>query len=284
MSNLEPSAMLALIDRYVKEACSTNRFETRRDVLRFALSVTLYVTIVADVLNVLAHYSLNELGLLPYDVVPAATVGVIISTLVASILTFSIVYVVGLAIHHLTISRATFERLSRTDMLSGLLNRRAFLDEATRAPENSSLILFDIDKFKSINDQYGHNVGDQAIIAVAANLSENFAQCQAVARIGGEEFAILVSALTPTERFALAERCRELIAAKSFTAGTSRFRITISGGVADQEDHATFEALYTACDKALYIAKASGRNRVVHSKDIEPLSKARKTRIHLRKT
>ncbi len=276
--------MLAFIDRYVKEACATNRFETRRDVLHFALSITFYVTIVADVLNVVAHYTLNEFGLLPYDVIPAATVGVIISTSVASILTFSVSYVIGLAIHHLTISRATFERLSRTDMLSGLLNRRAFLDEATRAPENSSLILFDIDKFKSINDQYGHDVGDQAIIAVAANLSETFAQCQAVARIGGEEFAILVSALTPTERYALAERCRQLIAAKSFTAGTSRFRITISGGVADREDHATFEALYAACDKALYIAKASGRNRVVHSKDIDLLAKARKTRMHVRKT
>lgn len=278
--------MLAFIDRYVKEACSTNRFETRRDVLSFALSITLCVTIVADVLNVLAHYSLDALGWLPYDVVPAATVGVIISTLVASTLTFSIVYVVGLAIHHLTISRATFERLSRTDMLSGLLNRRAFLEEATRAPENSSLILFDIDKFKSINDQYGHDIGDQAIIAVAANLSENFAQCHAVARIGGEEFAVLVSALTPTERFALAQRCRELIAAKSFTAGASRFRITISGGVADREDHSTFEALYTACDKALYIAKASGRNRVVHSKDVELLARAKapKTRVAVRKT
>ncbi|WP_181013792.1 GGDEF domain-containing protein [Agrobacterium rosae] len=277
--------MLAFIDHYVKKACSTNRFETRRDVLSFALSITLCVTIAADVLNVVAHYSLDGLGWLPYDVVPAATVGVIISTLVASSLTFSITYVVGLAIHHLTISRATFERLSRTDMLSGLLNRRAFLEEAMHAPANSSLILFDIDKFKSINDQYGHDIGDQAIIAVATNLSEIFAHCKAVARIGGEEFAVLVSALTPTERFALAQRCRVLIAAQSFEAGSSRFHVTISGGVADQEDHPTFEALYTACDKALYLAKASGRNRVVHSRDIQSLERpeAHKARVPVKR-
>ncbi|NTF33971.1 GGDEF domain-containing protein [Rhizobium skierniewicense] len=273
--------MLAFIDRYVKEACSTNRFETRRDVLFFALTITLYVTIVADVLNILAHYTLNALGLLPYAVVPAATVGVIISTLVASSLTFSIVYIVGIAIHHLTISRATFERLSRTDMLSGLLNRRAFLEEAVRAPANSSLILFDIDKFKSINDRYGHDIGDQAIIAVANQLSDIFAQSQAVARIGGEEFAVLVSALSRTERLALAQRCVELIAAKPFSAGGKGFRITISGGVADHEDHSTFETLFKACDKALYLAKASGRNRIVHSSETKPLERQDKKRATL---
>ncbi|MCL6653237.1 hypothetical protein A6R70_13155 [Agrobacterium rubi] len=271
--------MLAFIDRYVKEACCTNRFETRRDVLSFALTVAIYVTLVADILNVIAHYTLDALGLLPYDVVPAATVGVIISTLVASSLTFSIVYIVGLAIHHLTISRAAFEHLSKTDMLSGLLNRRAFLEEATRAPSNSSLILFDIDKFKSINDRYGHDIGDQAIISVANQLSDIFSQGGAVARIGGEEFAVLISALSRTERLALAQRCAELIASKPFSAGGKGFRITISGGVADREDHTTFEALFKACDKALYLAKASGRNRIVHSNDIKPLEPQGSARV-----
>jgi diguanylate cyclase (GGDEF)-like protein len=260
--------MFASIDRYVKQACATDRFETRQQVFWFAVRITLYVTVIADVLNVVAHYGMHVLGLLPYDVVPAATVGVIISTVVASALTFSVVYVVGLAIHHLTISRATFEKLSRTDLLSGLLNRRAFLDEVSRAPRESSLILFDIDKFKAINDQHGHDVGDRAITAVAKLLKEAFADHHVVARIGGEEFAILVSTMTPTERLALAVRCREMIASRPVALEKSQLRITVSGGVADQEDHATFEALYAACDKALYIAKASGRNCVLHSKDV----------------
>lgn len=260
--------MFASIDRYVKHACATDRFETRRQVLLFASRITIYVTVIADVLNVAAHYILHVLGLLPYDVVPAATVGVIISTLVASGLTFSVVYVVGLAIHHLTISRAAFERLSRTDMLSGLMNRRAFLDEVSRAPRESSLILFDIDKFKAINDQHGHDTGDQAITAVAKLLKDTFANHHVVARIGGEEFAILVSAMTPTERLAMAVRCREMIASRPVSLAHSQLRITVSGGVADHEDYPTFEALYAACDKALYIAKASGRNCVLHSKDL----------------
>lgn len=268
--------MLALIDRYIKQACASDRFETRRKVLAFALLMTVCVTVVADMLNVAAHYTLHALGWLPYDVVPAATVGVIISTVVASALTFSIVYIVGLAIHHLTISRAAFEHLSRTDMLSGLMNRRAFLDEVTRAPAASSLILFDIDKFKAINDRFGHDIGDQAIIAVAHQLAEIFSQSRAVARIGGEEFAVLVSALSPTERLSLAHRCRALIAARPIQAGKRQVDITVSGGVADQEDYPTFEALYQASDKALFVAKASGRNCVVHSKDIAVILDAHK--------
>jgi diguanylate cyclase (GGDEF)-like protein len=204
---------------------------------------------------------------LPYDD-ELAKAGMIISTVVASVLTFSLVYVVGLALHHLTLSRAAFEELSRRDMLSGLMNRRAFLDEVTRAPAASSLIMFDIDKFKAINDRFGHDIGDQAIIAVSRQLEEIFSQSHAVARIGGEEFAVLVSALSPTERLALAHRCTQLIAARPIQAGQTQVDITVSGGVADQEDFPTFDALYKACDKALFVAKASGRNCVVHSRDI----------------
>lgn len=119
--------MFAFVERHIKQACATNRFETRNQVMSLALRMTLGVTLVADALNLVAHYFLNAIGLLPYDVVSAATVGLIISTVVASSLTFSLVYMVGLAIHHLSISRASFEKLSRTDMLSGLLNRRAFV-------------------------------------------------------------------------------------------------------------------------------------------------------------
>ncbi|WFS25186.1 GGDEF domain-containing protein [Rhizobium rhododendri] len=253
------------IERYIERACATDRFESREQVWLFAVRMTAAVTITADLLNLVAHFSLNALGLLPYDVVPAAAVGFIISTLVASGITFPVVYVVGLAIHHLTISRATFERLSRTDMLSGLLNRRAFLDEVSLAPRSSSLVLFDIDKFKAINDQHGHAFGDQAIIAVSNQLAEFFGADHPVARIGGEEFAVLICKLTPSERLALAKRFGEMVAARGVMSGSGRVAVTVSGGVADQEDYSSFEMLFSACDQALYLAKSSGRNCVIHS-------------------
>lgn len=260
--------MLTMIDRFVKQACATDRFETRRQVLTFAFGLTIAVTAVADILNLASHYILHVLGLLPYDFVQAATVGLIISTLVASALTFTVTYVIGLAIHHLTISRATFERLSRTDMLSGLLNRRAFLHEVSMAPSDSSLVLFDIDRFKAVNDVYGHDVGDRVIIAVAAKMAEVFQDEHLIARIGGEEFAILIVKLTSSERVELAERCRQTIERQPILLDTEILHVTVSGGVAEKDDYRSYEALFKACDQALYMAKASGRNCILHTRDL----------------
>lgn len=257
--------MLSIIEFHIKQACSTDRFDTKDKVLSFATRTALGVTLIADILNFFAHHLLNSLGLLPYAVWPAVTVGVIISTVVASSLTFSIVYLVGLAIHHLSISRATFERLSRTDMLSGLLNRRAFLEEVGKADGNSSLILFDIDRFKRINDEFGHDIGDHAIVTVAQHLMTSFPQPHVVARIGGEEFAVLAVQLTSETRLALARRCNEMLAARPANIKDRLIQITLSGGMADKKSYGSFEDLFNACDRALYLAKSSGRNQILHS-------------------
>lgn len=257
--------MLAFVERHIQQACATDRFETKSKVLSFALRTAFVVTLIADILNIVAHHLMDALGLLPYNVLQGATVGVIISTVVASSLTFSIVYLVGLAIHHLSISRATFERLSRTDMLSGLLNRRAFMEEVAKADENASLILFDIDRFKRINDEFGHDVGDHAIVTVARHLMSAFPQPHVVARIGGEEFAVLAVQLTAQKRLTLAQRCNEMLAARPVNLKDRLVHITLSGGVADKESYASFEDLFNACDRALYLAKSSGRNQILHS-------------------
>lgn len=260
--------MLAFVERQIQQACASDRFETRSKVLSFALRVTFCVTATADILNFVAHHLLNTFGLLPYAVAPAVTVGLIISTIVASSLTFSIVYLVGLAIHHLSISRAEFERLSRTDMLSGLLNRRAFMEEVAKAPGDASLILFDIDRFKQINDEFGHDAGDHAIIAVAKHLLSTFTEPHVVARIGGEEFAILAVKISAPERLALAQRCREMVAARPMEVKDRLVHITVSGGIAEKDAYSSFEDLFSACDKALYQAKSSGRNLLFHTRDI----------------
>lgn len=270
--------MLAFIERHIQQACDTDRFETRAKLLFFALRVAIGVTLIADILNFFAHHLLNALGLLPYPVGPAVTVGILISTILASSLTFSIVYLVGLAIHHLSISRATFEQLSRTDMLSGLLNRRAFMEEVAKTEGDSSLILFDIDRFKRINDEFGHDAGDHAIVAVGRHLMAAFSKPHIVARIGGEEFAVLAVQITAPERLALAQRCRETLAARPLNIKGKLVHITLSGGIADQKSFETFEDLFNACDRALYLAKSSGRNVVLHS-DLLPESFKLKGRV-----
>lgn len=259
--------VLAFIEHQIKQACATDQFETRDKVLSFALRMTFGVTLIADTLNFVAHHLLDALKLLPYAVGPAVAVGLIISTVVASSLTFTIVYFVGLAIHHLSISRTAFEHLSRTDMLSGLLNRRAFMEEVANMQDHASLVLFDIDRFKRINDEFGHDAGDHAIIAVARHLMSAFTKPHIVARIGGEEFAILVVKVTAPERLALAQRCREMMAVRPVQIKDKLVHITLSGGIADKESHASFEEMFNACDRALYIAKSTGRNQLLHSRD-----------------
>ena len=248
--------------------CSKGDFASRSAVLPFAILVTLFVVVAANILDIVALASIDAVGLLPYSMVSAVTVGFIITTVLAGLLTFCVTYVIGLAIHELSISRASFEILSRTDALSGLLNRRAFLEAFATAPEATSLALFDIDRFKSINDRYGHDAGDRVIVSVAQVLTDIFGSAHVAARIGGEEFAVLISGLTPAERFALADAARKEIGERPVVLDEVTAVATVSGGVADRDDHPAFGPLFFAADRALYVAKASGRNLILHDRDI----------------
>ena len=158
-----------------------------------------------------------------------------------------------------------------TDELTGLLNRRAFnqrLDELLhRARQSStplSLIEVDIDGFKMINDRYGHAVGDKALMAVAEALRSSLRSGEFVARMGGEEFAIILPDTDHLRSMKVAERCRLRPTADWYTGPP----ITISAGVAAYPLHATVAGdLLHAADTALYCAKAAGRNRVIAAED-----------------
>jgi diguanylate cyclase (GGDEF)-like protein len=157
-------------------------------------------------------------------------------------------------------------RLATTDCLSGTLNRRAFFEQAeescARAIEAGPLsaIMFDIDNFKCVNDEHGHDVGDRVIRAVAhAALDER----EPVGRLGGEEFAILLRGRPLAAGAAFAERMRHTIAALDLAASGKPIRITTSFGVAEWEQGETIDALLKRADIALYQAKVAGRNRVV---------------------
>jgi diguanylate cyclase (GGDEF)-like protein len=159
-----------------------------------------------------------------------------------------------------------FEQLSVTDSLTGLLNRRyldeRLVEEMTRARRHSSaitLMMIDVDNFKSYNDSFGHPAGDLALKMVSTALKDTLRADDVAARFGGEEFAILLPRTNAEEAAVIAERIRMRV---EHTAFPNR-RITISIGIASQSnDFETPKDWVTAADMALYEAKHLGRNNV----------------------
>jgi two-component system cell cycle response regulator len=163
------------------------------------------------------------------------------------------------------------ERMATTDGLTGLLNHRTFqgrLDEqllsAQRYGRKLSVILCDIDHFKSVNDTYGHPVGDQVLRGVAAILAKEARTTDLVARYGGEEFAVVMPETDTPGAMVIAERIRQRIAALVTETGQGPLQVTMSLGVATYPDDGQQKAeLVERADGCLYHAKRHGRNRSV---------------------
>jgi diguanylate cyclase (GGDEF)-like protein len=161
-------------------------------------------------------------------------------------------------------------RLADTDILTGLLSRRAFnvfADDAyqhhLRYKRGVALLMIDIDFFKRVNDTFGHAAGDEVIRAVGAQISNAIRTTDKAARFGGEEFVVMLKEIEPPAVFALAERIRHSIAEQPVDHRGSPIHITVSIGIAilSRTDRDIGDAIERA-DRALYRAKTSGRNRV----------------------
>ncbi len=168
------------------------------------------------------------------------------------------------------------EELVLRDPATGLYNRRALFERlaeetarASRHGEGFAVVMLDIDRFKAVNDRYGHAVGDAAIFAIAAHLGDHVRGSDLVARYGGEEFALLLPQTGRAGAAAIAERIRHAIAAAPIPVdGEESVHLTVSAGIAAYpEDGAEGEALLAAADKALYAAKRDGRNRIGMAQD-----------------
>ena len=166
----------------------------------------------------------------------------------------------------LVIEQLELRSLARTDALTGLLSRRALDEHLRRAvalPDAPmSLLLIDVDRFKAVNDRYGHPVGDRVLETLARVLSADLRRDDQLARYGGEEFAILLPETPYDEALAIAERLRAIVEAHRLP-GPGPERITLSIGVAarrPRRDHV--DDWLKAADNALLSAKQSGRNRV----------------------
>jgi diguanylate cyclase (GGDEF)-like protein len=159
------------------------------------------------------------------------------------------------------------------DGLTKIFNRKYFLDRlrgelafATRHAAPLSLVMFDVDHFKRINDQHGHLAGDRVLVALARAVERIIRHEDVFARWGGEEFAVICRGIDLVAAHAFAERVRRIVAAAAIEHEGVRLDVTISVGVAAIPDDPTLaegDALVRAADAALYRAKRDGRNRVV---------------------
>lgn len=163
------------------------------------------------------------------------------------------------------------ERLSVTDPLTGLRNRRGFMGEAQRGVDMAirhrrplSVLMLDIDHFKRVNDTYGHAAGDRVLAGIALICRSHLRTTDLLARFGGEEFCFLFPETTAKNGQLLADRLRASIAAATFETESEGLSITVSIGISEcTGERDTLEKLLARSDEALYRAKNSGRNRVV---------------------
>lgn len=171
-------------------------------------------------------------------------------------------------------SLAELSELVRTDPLTGLANFRYFsaalgqeIERTQRSGQPTTLIMLDIDFFKKVNDQWGHEIGNQALIHIAKLMRQTVRKLDIPCRYGGEEFAMILPNTDLPASIPVAERLRQTIAETPLAVGAEQLRLTASLGIDTYRlgEQATAEELVQRADHYLYLAKQEGRNQVRHA-------------------
>jgi diguanylate cyclase (GGDEF)-like protein len=181
------------------------------------------------------------------------------------------VTVLVLVLTHFALARyqRRLQTMATIDKLTGLLNRQAFsilidktIADYRRYPRPISVLMVDVDHFKSINDRYGHAIGDQVLSQVALQFSKDLRAADFAVRWGGEEFLVVLNGCPIDQAAKIAEKLRQRIEQATFKANGQQIPVTISIGVSQYEGEEFCEAAISRADAALYAAKHGGRNRV----------------------
>ncbi|HVY21648.1 MAG TPA: GGDEF domain-containing protein [Bauldia sp.] len=230
-----------------------------------------FITAVATAAVVVISYSVTCIALRGAGV-PFPTVALELVLGLPAAVTPVLMLPLLISLRHQRRLRVELERMVHTDVLTGLPNRRAFFSSArdvlaVEAPPATPVVamMIDVDHFKRVNDSYGHDVGDTVLKRVAGVIRDEVARAAncarwTVARLGGEEFAVLAEGLAPSAVARLADRiCAQVH--RWVGAGDSLEPVTVSIGVAFRAPAMTVDRLLKAADDAVYAAKANGRDR-----------------------
>ncbi|MCW9045639.1 MAG: diguanylate cyclase [Alphaproteobacteria bacterium] len=196
----------------------------------------------------------------------------ILKTLLINLSGAGSITIIVLFLSHLTINgyQKRLEQMATVDHLTKAMNRHAFdllfsqeIKKQKRQKNNPlSVVMFDIDHFKSVNDKYGHQVGDEVLAYVSGIFQSQIRSSDVLCRWGGEEFIILLPNCDKTEATKLANEVRRKISESKFLSSGGELTITVSGGVAEYLDGDEADNLLFRSDKALYQAKENGRNKI----------------------
>ena len=195
-----------------------------------------------------------------------------IAVAVSALLTAALSYSSAMIMQQLALAREELWRISRCDQLTGLLNGRGFDEAASlavrtalRSKSCTTILMCDIDRFKSINDRFGHDFGDRVLIELAATMKElGNGRNGITSRHGGEEFAMLLIGVTAEQSLVFAEHLRRGCA-RSITHETFSAEVSISIGLASAMACSSLPQMMREADGALYAAKRRGRNQVARA-------------------
>lgn len=192
--------------------------------------------------------------------------------------TLVVIFLTHLALGHY---QSKIEEMASTDKLTGLLNRHAFsilidklMANNRRNPQDIAVLLADIDHFKSVNDRYGHRIGDEVLISIAHRLRSTLRAGDFAVRWGGEEFLMVLPGCGAEEGRQIAEKLRVAVAESLPCPNTPAIRVSICVGVAQFDGTQSTDQTVSRADAALYAAKAAGRNRVCLDGDSAPSDNA----------
>ncbi|AYO83797.1 GGDEF domain-containing protein [Methylobacterium brachiatum] len=187
----------------------------------------------------------------------------------------TLLFSIALAFTCMALVKERAEREQRlaaaTDPLTGIPNRRAFAEAAAAAlatRRDVALLLFDLDRFKAVNDVHGHAVGDAVLVGFCTMAASLLPREAVLGRLGGEEFACLLPDVSPAEALARAEELRRTFASLSVSE-LPDLQVSVSIGIAQARDGVDYEALMRRADAALYVAKHGGRDRVAVAERVQ---------------
>ena len=230
---------------------------------RVGLLTILGVVLCVTVALVVDSFNFPELS--PEQVQRSIITDILVPTLLAG----PLLWLLLSKMRELAITQRELATLASTDSLTEILNRGAFkmlvdayLTETKDEARSGAFLVVDADHFKSINDRYGHERGDQALKVIAQTIKTVLRGADIVGRIGGEEFGVFLPGASTDHAGSIAERIRDAVQRSGFSPGHNFGAISVSIGGVHFTRRASYDALFVAADDLLYRAKTSGRNRV----------------------